>query len=181
MQAAALRPVVAFARDAQEQHRAGRMVQYIAEILRRHQRAFQRLEAVRAEFAARNLAGEGKGARIVDGDGKARFDRDLRAQPVGGGDVGGQPLDRLRQAIPGLVRQCSQRAAHGAGIGDDIVGMPRLDPRDGDDNGFARVELACHHGLQRGHDLCRDGHRIGCAVRHGGMAPGTFHHDLQRV
>jgi hypothetical protein len=76
-------------------------------------------------------------------------------------DALGQLRDRLAQRR-GWRGERAHRALHMRAVGDDIVSGPRLDLRNGDHHRIMRVELARHHGLDRGDDLAGDG--IGSAA-----------------
>ena len=167
--------------DAEQAHRAGDLLEHVGEVLGAHHGELQLEELALAEHRLGHVLHEPDGPGVVDGDGVALLDRDRRAGVEGRGDGVGQPLDREVGLIACVRRDGTDRAREVRRLRDDVGGRSGLDLGDGDDRGFECVDLGGDHRLDRGDEMGRDGHRVGCEVRGRRMPAGAAHRDPEHV
>ena len=166
---------------AQEDERAANPLQDVRKVLGAHDRVLHRPEHRLAGELADGVLHEGRGRRVVVGDGVAGLDLDVGGQAVGRGDRRRHPSDERQSRRPRLARDGPHRPGDERGLRDDVRRRPGDDVGDRDDHRVEGVDLAGDGDLQGDDDLRGDGDRVGGEVRGRRVPAATADGDPDRV
>ena len=118
---------------------------------------------------------------MIDGRRVAASVFDPRRRAARRGEAGDDLVDPLLDGVAGRGLERADRAVEPGRLGNDVVGRAGLEARDRDDAGIERIDIARGDGLQGGHDLRADNHRVDALMRHRSMAAPAFDNDRDLI
>ena len=165
---------------ADEAISAGFFQQHVGKVFRAHG-GFLLQQALRADDALHDLAGEAGFVGGVNGGRVVAVKVELAARAKGGADA----LADFAHAALDEVQRFNGEGAHGAldfaGVGHDVGGFAGVDHGDGDHACIDGFFIAADDGLQALHDLAGHGDGVCGGVGHGGVAALAGDEDAKFV
>ena len=89
------------------------------------------------------------------------------------------PFEGPLHELHDLDRERAHGAAEAGGLGDDVVGVARVQPGDGDDRGLGRRDVAGHHRLDRAHQVRGDDDRVDARLGAGAVRADALDVDVE--
>ena len=117
--------------------------------------------------------------RLVDGGAEDGAEVEARAGAVGLRDPLRDPFERPFHELHDLYREGAHGSAEAGGLGDDVVGVARVQAGDGDDRGLGRRDVAGHHRLDRAHEVRGDDDRVHARLGAGAVRADPLDVDVE--